>query len=965
MVEKPDQLARALNGLIKGKWGTWVINLGLVPILILAGVLLPPISAGKRILEGGYTPIGQDHWSVEDPDGTQLTVLPEGLSGGLNLKLSSIPRLNFLEGSAGKRLLKAAESLPLHLDMKSPLYLISWKGAMPRASVLTVPIPNDSEPYDTLDLYTWTGSEWEWLPSRVVAAEDVVVAEFSSLPSAVAVMQTKPLAQVIATTLYPGQTIPAEGRDVLVEVNPVGLRLSGDGDIAGEVTELPTGTYGVLPVLRNWSEESGIRSDLVDNLLVSPEAQQKHIQAIVDLVVSNMYQGVEIDYRGINPVLRDQFSAFIADLAEALHAQQKTLAVQVRLPSQIAEDEWDTGVYDWQALGQAVDCLKVPALPDPPAYAPEGKMWQFMRWAVSQVDRYKLQLIVSTWGVERVGANQYAVSYDEALTPYNRITIEGSPEVVDPGQTVTLGLAPHVGFSDIHFDEATQTFWYIYVDDQGREHTVWLENASSLAYKFNMLSNFNIRGIAVENLLVEGNDPQVWTAVREFHDLNKATSAGQMTVMWRVQDEMGNLLGQAMASLTDPRYEWTAPETPGAYTIIAAISSGEGQVIGGENSVAVKVAEFTPTPTPTELPTATPTPEPTATPTPQVKAAATATPRPAAPAPAGTGFGYGLDVWMMEQDRGPSINAVKTLGFQWVHQKVRWKNIEGNGKGQYSWGALDAMVNDCANNGIKICLCVMDAPAWAGNKSPNNPQDFADFMGAMAARYKGRVQAYEIWNEQNLSREWGHTPNAGEYMNLLKAAYKAIKAADPNAIVVSGGPTPTGATGPDSVDDRLFLQQMYDHGLKYACDAIGVHPSGFANPPDSKWPEGNDPNRGFDDHPSFFFRNTMEDYRNIIVRNGDNKRLWATEFGWPSSQNMGSPVPGWEYSGEITEQQQADYVVRAFQMAKSWGWAGVMFLWNLDVAPWLGKDHEASKYCIVYPDWSPRPAFHALASMPK
>jgi hypothetical protein len=966
MMEKPAPLALALNGLIKGKWGTWVINLGLVPILVLAGVFLPPISAGKRIIEGGYVPIGKDHWSVEDPDGTQLTVLPEGLSGQIKIKLTSVPRLNFLEGSAGKSLFKAAETLPLHLEMKSPLYLISWRGAMPRAAMLTIPIPNDADPYDSLDLYTWTGTEWQWLPSYVLAADEVIVAELSSLPSSVAVVQTRPLAQVISTAVYPDQVVPSEGRDVLVEVNPVGLWLGSDGTIEGQMSDLttadPSATYGVLPVLRNWSEQGSMRSDLADNLLASPEAQQTHIQTIVDLVVSNMYPGIEIDYRGISPVLRDQFSAFITDLAKALHAHQKTLSVQVRLPAQIAEDEWDTGVYDWRALGAVVDCLKVPVLPDPPAYAPDGQMWQLMRWAVSQVNRYKLQLIVSTWGVERVGANHYAVNYEEALIPFNRITIEGNPDVVDPGQQVTLDLAPHVGFSDIHFDEAMQTFWYIYVDDQGREHTVWLENASSLAYKLNMFSAFNVRGVAMENLLVEGNDPQVWTVLREFHNRDAMSGTGQMAVMWRVQDEMGNMVGQAMASLTDPHYEWTAPETPGSYTIIAAISSGEGQTIGGESSVAVQVAEFTPTPAPT--PTEPPTPTPS--PTPQARAAATATPRPAvSAAPAGTGFGYGLDVWMMEQPRGPIINAVKTLGFQWVHQKVRWKNVEGNGKGQFNWGSLDAMVDDAANNGIKVCLCLFDSPNWAGKLSPNNPQDFADFAGAVAARYKGRVQAYEIWNEQNLSREWGHTPNAAEYMAVLKAAYKAIKAANPNAIVVSGGPTPTGATGPDSVDDRLFLQQMYDNGLKYACDAVGIHPSGFANSPDSRWPEGNDPNRGFDDHPSFFFRNTMEDYHRIILNNGDSKRLWATEFGWPSSQNMGQPVPGWEYSGEITEQQQADYTVRAYQMSKSWGWAGVMFLWNLDVAPWLGKDHEASKFCIVYPDWGCRPAFYALANMPK
>jgi hypothetical protein len=145
-----------------------------------------------------------------------------------------------------------------------------------------------------------------------------------------------------------------------------------------------------------------------------------------------------------------------------------------------------------------------------------------------------------------------------------------------------------------------------------------------------------------------------------------------------------------------------------------------------------------------------------------------------------------------------------------------------------------------------------------------------------------------------------------------------------------------------------------------------VHPSGFANPPDSKFGEG-PAGPSHNDHPSFFFRSTMEEYRAIMVINGDGaKRLWPTEFGWSSVHGLGAPpASGYEYANYNTEQDQASYIVRAFQMARAWGWVGPMFLWNLNYGPASGKYDEKAGFGIVYPNWSSRPAFNALASMPK
>jgi LysM repeat protein len=364
-------------------------------------------------------------------------------------------------------------------------------------------------------------------------------------------------------------------------------------------------------------------------------------------------------------------------------------------------------------------------------------------------------------------------------------------------------------------------------------------------------------------------------------------------------------------------------------------------------------------------PAPTPTPGPTPTPV---------------PPPTPTGFGYGIQVHMIGQDHAQIVNTVKDMGFNWIKHQIVWKDLETS-KGNINWGDIDALVNSCHDAGLNVLLSVVKAPAWARGSladltvdgPPANPQDLADFMGAMAERYRGKVQAYEVWNEQNLHYEWGNEAlDANRYVQLLAAAYQAIKAKDPNAIVVSGGLTPCGDNPPIAVDDLTYLERMYQAGLKNYCDAVGVHPSGYNVPPDADWRTWSDPMavfRGPSDnrHHSWAFRGTMEGSRDIMVRYGDSdKRLWPTEFGWASVEGLGvEPVPGYEYAADNTELEQAQFIVRAFEMGKAWGWVGPMFLWNLNFGAVLGAEDEKAAFSILYPDWTPRQAHAAVHDMPK
>lgn len=339
---------------------------------------------------------------------------------------------------------------------------------------------------------------------------------------------------------------------------------------------------------------------------------------------------------------------------------------------------------------------------------------------------------------------------------------------------------------------------------------------------------------------------------------------------------------------------------------------------------------------------------------------------PAFPARVG-GLDYGMNVWLPTADQDRTLDLLTGAGFGWARQWISWESVEPT-QGSYSWDTLDKVVAAAERKNVKLMLILLRAPQWA---SPNGgiPRDkalYARFVSSVASRYKGKVAAYEIWNESNLAGETGGTVNAGEYVELLKAAFPAIKAADPNAIVVYGGLTPTGENNPAlAIDDTIYLQQTYAYNngeVKRYFDVLGVHATGTLNPPDTFFPENPGPGPGFFDNRSFYFRRA-EDIRKVMEDAGDGqKQIWLTEFGWTTK----NAAKGYEYGQYVSEEQQAKYLVQAFDWAKAnWPWMGVMFLWNLNFSTVSAPTDEKTPWSIIYADYSPRPAYDAIKKMPK
>jgi hypothetical protein len=332
-------------------------------------------------------------------------------------------------------------------------------------------------------------------------------------------------------------------------------------------------------------------------------------------------------------------------------------------------------------------------------------------------------------------------------------------------------------------------------------------------------------------------------------------------------------------------------------------------------------------------------------------------------------IGYGMNVWLPPAaDADRALTLLTGAGFNWARQWIAWEGVEP-AQGAFEWKLLDDVVAAAERRKVKLNIILLRAPKWAAPNGgiPQDKQTFARYAGAVAARYKGRVAAYEIWNEQNMAGETGGTVNAAEYVALLKAAFPAIKAADPGAFVVYGGLTPTGVNNPAiAVDDAVYLRQCYafNNGeIKQYFDVLGIHASGANNPPEKFWPEDPGPGPGYFDHASFYFRRA-EDLRKVMVESGDGqKQAWITEFGWTTKNQ----AKGYEYGEFVSEQQQAEYLVNAYKWAQDkWSeWCGVMFLWNLNFSTVSPPTDEKYPWSIINADYSPRPSYEALKAMPK
>jgi polysaccharide biosynthesis protein PslG len=329
-------------------------------------------------------------------------------------------------------------------------------------------------------------------------------------------------------------------------------------------------------------------------------------------------------------------------------------------------------------------------------------------------------------------------------------------------------------------------------------------------------------------------------------------------------------------------------------------------------------------------------------------------------------------LWGHREEADRDLKLAKEAGFTWVKQRFEWRNIEKVRKNEFEWHEPDLVIDKINKSGLGIIARLDNQPDWArkdkifpASGPPDNIEDWKDFVQDFAERYKGKVQIYEIWNEPNISREWGNLkPDAKAYTEMLRVSYTEIKKIDPNAIIVSAGLSPTTEQSERAISDVVFLREMYANGAKAYFDMLGVHAPGFKAAPDidpsvvAKDPAltNNDPSPE-ETKRVYSFRHA-EDMRKIMEENGDQaKQVAIMEMGWTTDSRPNSPY-AWH---SVTPEVQADYLVKAMQYARAnWAsWAGPMVVLYIPEPAWTAND-EQYYWSITNPDGTVRPAYTAL-----
>jgi polysaccharide biosynthesis protein PslG len=323
------------------------------------------------------------------------------------------------------------------------------------------------------------------------------------------------------------------------------------------------------------------------------------------------------------------------------------------------------------------------------------------------------------------------------------------------------------------------------------------------------------------------------------------------------------------------------------------------------------------------------------------------------------------------------FDEMEALGVNTVRVVIPWAAIKPAQPGSPletlfppDWDKMDFIVQEAQDRGFAVLGVLNATPYYGGQDGKGclgcvgvapDPTAFADFAAEVADRYKGAISAYEVWNEPNSYKSWSPAVDPEAYTEVLKAAYTAIKSADPNATVVAGVLGAVISFGGFTMDPVSFVKAMYADGAKGFFDALSYHPYNY----DKTFAEQN---------PGFLSPLQMLlGMRQTMLDNGDDLiKIWASEYGLPTSLD---PDQDQAYQDQLdfirdflnvwgdglTDAQLRQLPTKYRELAATWkDWIGPAFIYTLRDR--LGKEAtEQGSLGLFYFDdatgeWKMKPA---------
>jgi polysaccharide biosynthesis protein PslG len=307
---------------------------------------------------------------------------------------------------------------------------------------------------------------------------------------------------------------------------------------------------------------------------------------------------------------------------------------------------------------------------------------------------------------------------------------------------------------------------------------------------------------------------------------------------------------------------------------------------------------------------------------------------------ASLGFASPEATLLAEAELTQLFSGMQAVGADRVRISVYWQLLEPvkgsyvftSSGSNYPGASVDQAVNMAVSYGLTPLLCLLAQPGlpmWSYTAT-----DYGAAMAALATRYP--VSEFEVWNEPN-GDFWPGGPNPAQYTTFLNAAHDAVKAVQPDSVVLVGGLAafPQG-TYPNSIDPVAFLQGIYTNGGKW--DAVANHPYSITGSFTEEEPT-----------PTEHYLEVDEQLHALMVSHGDGlKPIYWTEWGFSTLV--------------ISEAQQASWLAEQWTAYLAQPWHGSAYLFGFHDLDSNTADPN-NGFGITRFDYTPKPSYAWVQSI--
>lgn len=288
-------------------------------------------------------------------------------------------------------------------------------------------------------------------------------------------------------------------------ISPHERKLESDGSITrvgksfdSELKEMAAiNKVKVIPTITNNFD----KEDVGSNLLLDENLVASHIENIVKLVEEENYDGIDLDYEGLKPEVKDQFTSFVQKLAENLHSKGKILSVTVQAKKDDNNNWRGPGAMDYEELGKVVDQLRVMTYDysrlntKPGAIAPIDWFQDVIQYTKKHIPQNKIVAGIPTYG--------YKWCLEDKLNCEKKgLVYEGVENIIR-----RYGVTPE-------WNSKNKAPWFLYIDEFENQYALNYENHESLKAKLEVVQTEEIGGISIWRLGSE--DPDNYKVIEQM-----------------------------------------------------------------------------------------------------------------------------------------------------------------------------------------------------------------------------------------------------------------------------------------------------------------------------------------------------------------------------------------------------------------------------------------------------------------